>query len=176
MQSCYSLIKVGLMEGVMLNAGMEIIKRESKRAGIRLLVLALVLLGWGYLGVPYALGMAHGDENGASEEPAKYVRTELFYGGGLREGRGDYETMWEEYLNNVVTPRFPEGLTQIEASGQWRVREGRKPRRTPTRILILVHRDSPENFGQLEEIRRIWKEMSGHRSVLRVTIPADVDY
>ena len=155
---------------------MEMMKRESKRVGIRLLVLSFVLLGWSYLGAPQAVGMAHGDEEGASDEHAKYVRTELFYGGGLREGRGDYETMWEDYLNNVVTPRFPEGLTQIEATGQWRVREGRTPRRTPTRILILVHRDSPEYFDRLEEIRRIWKERSGHRSVLRVTIPADVDY
>ena len=160
----------------MLNAGMEMKKREIKRERVRLLVLSLVLLSWGYLGAPQAIGMAHGDEEGVSDEHAKYVRTELFYGGGLREGRGDYETMWEEYLNNVVTPRFPEGLTQIEASGQWRVRADRKPRRTPTRILILVHRDSPEYFDRLEEIRRIWKERSGHRSVLRVTIPADVDY
>ena len=112
----------------------------------------------------------------AEDIPAQYVKTELYYGAGLREGRGDYETLWNNYLDNDVTPRFREGLTLLEATGQWRVKEGKKPRRNRSKILILIHEASPDKFDMIEEVREIWKEKSGHRSVLKVTIPAEVSY
>jgi len=31
---------------------------------------------------------------------------------------------WQEFLDQVVTPRFPMGLTVVEATGQWRDRSG----------------------------------------------------
>lgn len=112
----------------------------------------------------------------AGDIAAQYVKTELYYGAGLREGRGDYETLWNDYLDNDVTPRFREGLTLLEATGQWRVKEGNKPRRNRSKILILIHEASPKKFDMIEEVREIWKEKSGHRSVLKVTIPAEVSY
>ena len=84
------------------------------------------------------------------------------------------EARWERYLNEVVTPRFPEGLTLLEGTGQWRVEEGETPRRSRTRILILIHEDTPKKSQQVDEIRTLWKDMTGHQSVLRVSQPADV--
>ena len=107
---------------------------------------------------------------------SQYVRTELYYGAGIREEKGDYDTVWNEYLDRVVTPRFPEGLTLIEASGQWRVKPDQKPRRSGSKILVLIHEATEEKFRKLDEIRSIWKERSGHRSVLKVTNPVEMEY
>lgn len=135
--------------------------------------LLVVLLNFSY---------GHGDaisqesSAGMREDPIKWIRTELYFGGGLRKERGDYETVWNDYLDNVVTPRFPEGLTVLEATGQWRVKEGQKPRRGSSRIIILIHEASEEKSRNLDEIREIWKERAGHISVLKVTVPVEVSF
>jgi len=133
--------------------------------------LLIVLMNGGY-GKTDALAVSAK----ASVEPTTWARTELYFGGGLRKERGDYETVWNDYLDNVVTPRFPEGLTLIEATGQWRVKEGKAPRRRSSKIIILIHEATPEKLRNLDEIRSIWKEKSGHISVLKVTVPVEVSF
>lgn len=105
-----------------------------------------------------------------------WSRTELFYGAGRLPADGSKDTRWENYINEVVTPRFPEGLTLLEGTGQWRVKEGQTPRRHRTRILILIHEDTVENSRKVDEIRTLWKEISGQQSVLRVSQPAAVSF
>ena len=140
--------------------------------------LLVVLLNFGY-------GQSNGNGDAVSQEsstemraepPIKWMRTELYFGARLRDREGDYETMWNDYLDNVVTPRFPEGLTVLDASGQWRVKEGQKPRRGSSRIIILIHEASEEKSRNLDEIREIWKERAGHISVLKVTAPVEVSF
>lgn len=89
---------------------------------------------------------------------------------------GSKDSRWENYINEAVTPRFPEGLTLLEGTGQWRVKEGQTPRRNRTRILILIHKDTEENSRKVDEIRTLWKEISGQQSVLRVSQPAAVSF
>ncbi len=105
-----------------------------------------------------------------------WTRTELYYGAGRLPADGTKDTRWENYINEVVTPRFPEGLTLLEGTGQWRVKEGQTPRRNRTRILILIHEDTEEKSRKVDEIRTLWKEISGQQSVLRVSQPADVSF
>lgn len=112
--------------------------------------------------------------NSDSEERTGWTRTELYYGAGRLPADPAREARWDDYINNVVTPRFPEGLTLLEGTGQWRVKEGQTPRRNRTRILILIHEDTPEKSKQVDEIRSLWIEISGHQSVLRVSQPAYV--
>jgi len=113
--------------------------------------------------------------SGIDPEPS-WERTELYYGAGRLPADGKADTRWEDYLDNEVTPRFPDGLTLLEGSGQWRVKQGEKPRRNRTRILVIIHKATPENSRKIEEIRTVWKAISGHESVLRVTLPADVSF
>src|SRR5688500_14417190 len=46
---------------------------------------------------------------------------------------------WEQFLAEVVTPRFPEGLTVWTADGQWRDGGRRVTIREPTFVLEVVH-------------------------------------
>jgi hypothetical protein len=109
-----------------------------------------------------------------SDATTSWMRTELYYGAGRLPADGTPDQRWEDYINNVVTPRFPEGLTLLEGTGQWRVKPDEKPRRNRSRILILVHEANAEKDRKIEEIITIWKEISGHQSVLRVSMPATV--
>jgi hypothetical protein len=49
----------------------------------------------------------------------------------------------EGVLSEVVTPHFPNGLTIIEASGQWRS-NGDRLEREPSRIVEIVQDELPD--------------------------------
>lgn len=110
----------------------------------------------------------------SADDSNTWTRTELYYGAGRFPVDPAREARWESYVNEVVTPRFPEGLTILEGTGQWRVKEGQTPRRSRTRILILIHENTPQKSQQVDEIRTLWKELTGHQAVLRVSQPAEV--
>ena len=57
------------------------------------------------------------------------------------------EAEWQDFLAKVVTPLFPEGLTVIQAQGQWLGNDGTVAKE-PTRILEIVKED-PEAIKKI---------------------------
>ena len=57
-----------------------------------------------------------------------WIRTELYFGLAVPPGPDGQpagqvsEEDWQWFLDEEITPRFPEGLTILEAGGQWRSR------------------------------------------------------
>jgi hypothetical protein len=95
------------------------------------------------------------------------TRTELFFGLG-RNGAGDVtEPEWRDFVDRQITPRFPDGLTILDASGQWRGNDG-VIRHEPSRVLILLHPPGDADNAKIEEIRRLYRERFAQESVLRV--------
>src|SRR5215218_5324950 len=76
--------------------------------------------------------------------PPAFERTELFF--GLNRAGADVisENEWRAFVDDVVTPRFPDGLTIVNASGQWR-NPSWAIESEPARILILLHTSTPKN-------------------------------
>lgn len=106
-----------------------------------------------------------------------WVRTELYFGLGLADGRdGVDEAVWRAFLDNEVTPRFPSGLTVVDAYGQWQGVKQTKPERLRSKIVILLYPDSPTQQASVDAIRAAWKAKTGDQSVLRVTQPADISF
>ena len=102
------------------------------------------------------------------EAPVRWVRTELYF--GAVEAKE-----WQRFLSEVVTPRFPAGLTVLEANGQWLGRD-QVVHPVPTRILILLHPGDPKSNESIEFIRRDYKAEFHHESVLRSDSPATVSF
>lgn len=115
-----------------------------------------------------------GDPGRPSE--ARWVRTELYFGLGPDDGMGAEAAGWPRFLAEVVSPRFPDGLTVIAADGQWLARGEREPRRLRSVVLVLLHEGGPAREADLEAIRAEWKARTGHQSVLRVDQPATVSF
>jgi hypothetical protein len=106
-----------------------------------------------------------------------WVRTELYFGLGLADGHdGVDEAAWRAFLDAEVTPRFPSGLTVVDAYGQWQGRQQAHPERLRSKILVLLYADGPAQRAAVEAIRAAWKAKTGDQSVLRVTQPADVSF
>ena len=81
---------------------------------------------------------------------------------------------WEQFLAEVVTPRFPEGLTVWTADGQWRDGGRRVTIREPTFVLEVVHPHHASRDADLKAVVAAYKQRFSQQSVLwvrdRVTV------
>jgi hypothetical protein len=82
---------------------------------------------------------------------------------------------WARFLQDVVTPRFPRGLTVLDASGQWLSANGSLVRES-THILQLVHPDDDANDALLAKVISEYKTQFDQQSVLRVKVKACVAF
>ncbi len=80
------------------------------------------------------------------------------------------EADWQAFVDRVVTPRFPAGLTVIAASGQWRDRDGRVGRES-SRIIEIVHDDTAAPARLVGEIVAAYKRDFRQEAVLVVRAP-----
>jgi len=111
---------------------------------------------------------------GDAARPAQahgWVRSELYFGVGRDAGETTAnpvvgETEWRSFLDREVTPRFPDGLTVFDAYGQWLFRGNPEPNRLTSKVLVILHEDTPQRDADIEAIRLAWKQATGHQSVL----------
>lgn len=109
---------------------------------------------------------------------AHWVRSELYFGVGT-QGDADSaisETQWRAFLDKEVTPRFPDGLTVFNAYGQWLFRGAQGPERLDSKVLVILHEDTPQRTADIEAIRLAWKQATHHQSVLWSKQPAQVSF
>lgn len=105
----------------------------------------------------------------AAQEPcgalgAAHTRTTLYFGLNRADGRVT-ASQWKSFVREEVTPRFPQGLTVWEAGGQWRKADGRIVRER-SKVLLLVHDDSPSVRGAIAAIVERYKRMFAQEAVL----------
>ena len=109
----------------------------------------------------------------AREETAAWTKTELYFGLSRPGGGQVSGDEWDVFLEREITPRFPDGLTVLDANGQWRDKSGTIIREK-TKLLILLHEQSPDRERAIDEIVRLYKERFQQESVLRVRQRAEV--
>ncbi|WP_246191557.1 DUF3574 domain-containing protein [Pseudoxanthomonas gei] len=112
-----------------------------------------------------------------------WVRSELYFGVGEESGPADRpqakpigEAQWRAFVDAEVTPRFPDGLTVFDAYGQWLFRGAKEPNRLGTKVLVILHEDTPQRSADIEAIRLAWKQATKHQSVLWVKQAAEVSF
>jgi hypothetical protein len=108
------------------------------------------------------------DINGNAQSCAplgsSYTRTTIYF--GLNRPMGKItETEWETFLRDEVTPRFPDGLTILEADGQYRGEDG-SIEHERSKVLVLLHDDKPSTQKALNELVVRYKQSFSQQSVL----------
>jgi hypothetical protein len=92
------------------------------------------------------------------------AQTTLYFGLNRKSGTVS-EREWRAFLRDQVTTRFPQGFTVWEANGQWRKADGRIARER-SKVLLLVHDESPELRKNVSQIVDTYKRMFEQESVL----------
>ena len=105
----------------------------------------------------------------------RWTEYRLFMG----RGDGDREVVsdvdWENFLADIVTPRFRDGLSVIDVSGQGRSDDGSIERERTKMLLVLAPPDG-NALNLMDEISAEYKQRFNQGSVLRVVTEACVAF
>jgi len=102
------------------------------------------------------------------------VQDTLYFGTGTPDGAVTAGE-WTAFLETMVTPRFPQGLTVSEASGQWRGKDGSTIRES-SHVLQLAHPGDAASEESIAAIIAAYKARFRQEAVLRVTTGACVSF
>lgn len=95
-----------------------------------------------------------------------FVQDKLYFGINKPAGQvSERDFQW--FLQQEVTPRFPDGLTVLDANGQFLGSKGIIKEKT--KLLILIHSNREEDKQEIQEIIDEYKTKFQQESVLRVT-------
>ncbi len=94
--------------------------------------------------------------------------SDLLYFGTTKPDGAVSAAEWSDFLRDVVTPRFPAGLTAWQAAGQWRSARG-SVEREAAYVLSLVHPDAAASEEAVRAIVSAYKSRFRQEAVLRVT-------
>jgi hypothetical protein len=111
----------------------------------------------------------------AAVQQARYYRTELYMGRSIPGGGEVSDDDWEEFLNDTVTTRFPEGFTVLTGRGQWREASGKVAKELSQVLVFLYKRTDRELAGKkIEEIRKEYIRRFRQEAVMRIDFSKNV--
>ena len=105
----------------------------------------------------------------------RFVEYQLFMGRGGPGGEVVDDASWEAFLEDAVTPRFPDGLTVVDAQGQWRGSEGTIEKER-SKLLIVLAPPGDDGMRLIDEISYEYERRFNQESVLRVVDDACVSF
>ena len=91
----------------------------------------------------------------------------LIFGRDIDQTVGVSEADWRGFVDQEVTPRFPDGFTVQDAIGQWRGADGRLVRE-PSEVLMIVLSGAPGENDRLSAIRSAYRRRFHQDSVLLI--------
>jgi len=104
-----------------------------------------------------------------------WSRTELYFGLSRSDGPDITDEEFQHFLDTVVTPRFPDGLTLLSGNGQFRGSSGIVIQE-PSKLLILFFPWSNASNRAIEQIRSIYKGDFHQEAVLRADAESCVSF
>jgi hypothetical protein len=100
---------------------------------------------------------------------------QLFFGRNIGDKPGVSDADWRKFMDEEVTPRFPDGLTVLDGGGQWRG-EDNKLIREASKIVMVVLPNKRDVQGRLDAVRNAYKTRFRQEAVLVVTQAACVSF
>ncbi len=100
-----------------------------------------------------------------SGEP--FARTELFFGSSKQDGSMVSDEEFERFLKREITPRFPNGLTLLVGTGQFKNSKGEMIQERSRLLILLYPFGESGSSERIEQIRDAYKSAFRQESVLR---------
>ena len=96
-----------------------------------------------------------------------FVEHQLFMGRSSESGEVVDDAAWAAFLGETVTPRFPGGLTVLDAQGQWRDSDG-VIQQERSKLLVVLAPPGSDAMRLIDEVSDEYKRRFNQESVLRV--------
>ena len=118
--------------------------------------------------VAVVMGACAGNAGSTCAEGTEhFVKYELFMGLDSQSGKVVADEAWNTFLEDSVTPRFPDGLTVFDARGQWRNSEGLVLKER-SKVLVILVPPGEDGMRLTGEIADEYKHRFNQESVLSV--------
>jgi hypothetical protein len=105
----------------------------------------------------------------------KATKTEIYFGEDEPGGKHVSLKAWRTFLSEVITPRFPDGMTVLEAYGQMQHASGRIEKQ-PSRVVVLVHPPGKAADRRIHEIIRAYRDRFQNAQVMLLRTAALVEF
>jgi hypothetical protein len=103
------------------------------------------------------------------------TQTDLYFGLSRKDGLTVNDGQWQQFVDEEVTPRFPDGFTVTASQGQWRGPDGKIVRES-SRVLTVLRSPDRGSDRKIDELRRIYRERFNQDAVMRVDDTAKVRF
>src|SRR3569623_2101640 len=104
-----------------------------------------------------------------------WVRTELYFGLTKPGGALVTDAEWKAFLDSSVTPRFPDGLSVVQAQGRFRSQD-QTLHEEPTGVLIILHPAGAAGDEKINALCREYVRKFDQESVLRSDAAASATF
>lgn len=111
----------------------------------------------------------------ASLSSDAWVRSEVYFGLSRPDGTLVSEADWQTFVDQVITPEFPSGLSVVDTAGQWKNKSGQIDHEH-SKMLILLHPRSEEIEARIDKIRAEYCRRFQQEAVMKVTSSAKVEF
>lgn len=118
--------------------------------------------------LPFALAACSTVHTSACPAGSKPAAQELIYFGTQTPSGQVTPGQWTEFVDQVVTPRLPNGFTTWPVSGQWQSATSGIVKE-PSYVLNLVYQPGQVQDSAVDQIIAAYKSKFQQEAVLRVT-------
>ena len=98
------------------------------------------------------------------------VRDVLYFGRNRPGGGAVTDVEWQSFLDQVLTPRFPAGLTVVAATGQWKGKSGLVEQERSEVVTVFHSGDEAARRAVMEVVAE-YKRRFRQEAVLRERMP-----
>jgi hypothetical protein len=107
--------------------------------------------------------LAQPSECQAGQKPQEVA--ELLFGRKIGDRIAVSETQWGRFVDREISPRFPDGLTVLDAKGAWRDTARGTIVHEPSKVVEIVLPGKPDDVDQLNQIAQAYKTRFRQQSV-----------
>jgi hypothetical protein len=90
---------------------------------------------------------------------------ELLFGRKIGDRLGVSEAQWGRFVDREISPRFPDGLTVLDAKGEWRDTARNTIVHEPSKLVEIVLPGKPDDIDALNRIAQAYKSRFRQQSV-----------
>ena len=107
-----------------------------------------------------------------------WFRTELYFGLSKPDGGKVSKRQWNQFVKTEITPKFPDGSTILNATGNWLDSETKKTIKEPSKVVIICYQQSEKNKQDeaLEAVSKKYIELFEQQAVMRVDGRVEVQF
>jgi transcription termination factor NusB len=120
-----------------------------------------------------AVGFSAGENLIDNDPIPEFIQTDLFFGRNIPGGGVVTENQFQAFVDSIITPRFPAGLTIFDSLGQFKDSTGNIIEEQ-SKVVRLLLEDTTENEAAIDEIIRTYIQQFNQESVL-LAVDEDIE-